>query len=282
MIQSLYIKPQTSFYHAYNEDIATINNIEYKSRINRIVSLQTNMINSVTVQYNLDMFNRTLKGEHFTQTEKDFWNDLAYIYDQVVFSVNDTGKVISLNNYNEIIKKQQSTIDEIKLSFRGIEIDSVIKQMTFASRESKILARHLLQYKMYGLFFMGLYGQVYDHSRRKTHYSVFGNKNFVVKEDFSNSQRMNELNEGILMYNISGEIDDMNLNEWQMEAGRMGINIENSVPKLDLYEGIYCINLKTSTLEKAKIKLVISFGKSFKREQTYSLLLLNDKEIDDL
>lgn len=284
MITSLNLTSHTALYHAFNEDKVSINGTVYQSRINRIISLDVEMINSLKRKVNLEMFCRTQDAGYLSQTEIDFWNDLAYAYDQVQFTVDDTGKCISLNNYNDIIQKQQSTIDNVKQSFKGIEVDSIIKQITQAGRENIALAKHLIQYRMYGLFFMGLYGQVYNHSRKKRHQFVFGSKGFLVNECFTHSQKTNEQNDELLTYNISGEICEINLEEWKLEAKRIGVkNIsESQEPVLNYYRGSNCMNIKNSMMEEAEINLSFSYGKNYKREQYFSLILMNDQELIEI
>lgn len=278
MISSLHIHPHTSLYHAFTKEIVDINGNNFQSKINRLVSLDVEIVNSMKYLFNIEMFRRVQEAWHMSQTEKDLWNDLAYIYDKVVFFVDDTGKLISFNNYDEVIKKQESVMEKIKQSFKGIEIDSLIKQISFAGRESHILSEHLLQYKMFGLLFLGLYGQVYNHSRKKKHGSILGKSGFIIKEHFLQSE-----NDGIVTYKIKGEIDDLNIEEWKSEAIRIGVNIEtNQGPTLNLYEGVCKINSHTSEIEEAEMQLSISYGDSFKKEQFFSLLLLNDDEIEDL
>lgn len=278
MIFSLQMHSQASLYHAFTKETVDINGENFQSKINRIVSLDVEAVNSMKYHFNIEMFRRTQEAWHMSQTEKDLWNDLAYIYDKVDFLVDDTGRPMSFSNYDEIIKKQQTVIDGIKQSYKGVEIDSLIKQITFAGRDNPILAAHLLQYKMYGLFFMGLYGQVYNHSRKKKYHAILGTSGFIIKEHFLQSQ-----NDGIVTYNIKGEIDHINIEEWKNEANRIGIYIEaNQNPILDSYEGIYKINSYTSEIEEVKIQLSVSYGNFFKKQLLYSLLLLSDDEIEDL
>jgi len=85
MISSLPIRTHTALYHAYTEDKMHLNNEDFHNRINRIVGLEITFRGDAYYIYTLEMFRRSQNADYMQQAEKDFWNNLAFIYDRVQF-----------------------------------------------------------------------------------------------------------------------------------------------------------------------------------------------------
>jgi hypothetical protein len=260
-----------------------LNGKKYHSRINRIVSLEVTRYKDLSCIYDMEMFRRSQVANYMQQAEKDFWNNLAYIYDRVQFVANNTGTACKLKNMEEIQKKQADTLKEITRGYKGEVVNRIINQIEAAGMDAVLLSRRLLEYKLYGLFFLGLYEQVRNHSRRKKLLDIFGTKDLILEEWFIWKNQFEVKSDEYLNLEITGQIVDYCQGDWTSEAEYLGLQItEKDKPVLNRYQGEVSINTATSIMEKAEINLSLSYGNHYKREQTFSLLLMSDEDIKKL
>jgi hypothetical protein len=229
------------------------------------------------------MFRRKQVTNYMQQAEKDFWNNLAYIYDHIQLVTDYSGKVSKLKNVEEIQKKQLTTIEEITRAYKGEPINMVINQIEAAGSDINLLFHQLVEYKLYGLFFTGLYDQIRNQSRKRKLVDIFGSKELIIEEQFLKQKTIDAKDSESLNFNVNGRIIDYCAGDWASEAECLGVKTaDGQMPVLDHYNGEIRINISTSILEKAEISLSLSYGEHYKREQIYSLLLMSEEDIEDL
>jgi hypothetical protein len=260
-----------------------LNGKKIHSRINRIVSLNVAQKDGATFFYTMEMFRRSQVTNYMRQAEKDFWNNLAYIYDRVQYLTDYGGQALQLLNVEEIQKKQADTIDELAREYKGQAANQVINQIEAAGSDATLLSKQLREYKLYGLFFGGLYEQVRNHLRKRKLLDIFGSKDLILEERFLQQKPFLEDRDDYLNFNVEGQIVDYCAGDWLSEAEYLGLKTEEEQqPIFNFYKGEVSINTATSIMEKAEINLSLSYGTDYKREQFYSLLLMNEEDIEDL
>jgi len=193
------------------------------------------------------------------------------------------GYARKLINAEEIQKKQLNTINEITREYKGETVGQVVNQIENAGYDVNQLFKQLLEYKLYGLIFTGLYGQIRNHLRKRKLLDIFGARDLILEEEFLRQEVRNEKNEECISFKIQGRIADYCKEDWLSEAKYLGVQItDEQQPELDFYGGEILINTATSVMEKAEINLSLSYGEQYKREQVFSMLLMSDEDIKDL
>lgn len=282
IVTSIPIQSHTALYHAYTEDIMYLNGKKFHSRINRIVSLNVAQKDGASFFYTIEMFRRSQVTNYMQQAEKDFWNNLAYIYDRVQYLVDYNGNALRLLNVEEIQKKQTNTIEELTREYKGQVANQVINQIEAAGSDTTLLSMQLREYKLYGLFFGGLHEQVRNHLRKRKLLSIFGSKDLILEEQFLQQKPFLEDRDESLNFNVKGQIIDYCAGDWSSEAEYLGLQTTKEEPAFNFYRGEVSINTATSIMEKAEMNLSLSYGTGYKREQFYSLLLMSEEDIEDL
>ena len=150
---------------------------------------------------------------------------LGYAFDEIEAGVDYTGKIIRIYNLKELQFRWNLTREKLEQEYIGVAVEVYFRSIDAILNDEQKLIEFLSSYKMFGLYFHGLFGnyllwempikrenRAEDFENAPVTEAIFPEKREVVKYKIEGKSSALERYEGQLVY------DDFQLQEALMEC----------------------------------------------------------------
>lgn len=125
---------------------------------------------------------------------------MAYAFDLIEAGVDYTGKIVHIFNKGELSSRWEKTSQELEKEYEGSYIQTYFREISMILKDETKLIEFLSTYKMFGLYFHGLFGNYLLWEmpivRKK------------IADDFDNSEVTEQIHpekKEVVRYKISGK-----------------------------------------------------------------------------
>ncbi|WP_306349962.1 hypothetical protein [Flavobacterium sp. '19STA2R22 D10 B1'] len=161
------------------------------------------------LRYQVLCMNTLFKTENITIPSEFMLRRISYIFDEISISVNREGRIVELHNLKEIRKRWIITETELRKDNKGTAIENYFKSIDKLLKNETEVIDFLSDYKMYGLYFHGYYGE-YDSrgiNRRKVENPDFLEDHII--EETIEIKNLKKENDSLTELTVTGSFLDV-------------------------------------------------------------------------
>lgn len=272
---SINVNPTPGVVHYHQNIYSKINcknNLE-KQRLSK--DLEVQIIEDRPMLYRVVIITKNVKIQLDTMHKKqeELAKEIYKITENIEFRMNWEGKCTEILNHNDIINHWRKIKSKLENRYKGQAIERYLRGIERKILNHDKLLSDCMQYRLYGLLFNDLFGEISDVSltankRIRSHNNIV----YQLPLDLNETVLLEKEDEKKVTITISGSLCEEQLYTRKINNvfKRKDIKASNGIT-LDEYKGAYTYNKNTGIFDTIALDIVTSYGTDYKKVQHYQL-----------